>query len=447
MFMQRTGSGTFLPYSQNLQHSPDLNAFDLDLDESIDPFLTDLTADLYIDPNMAEQNDVMVEAQPAHGPPNDFGVPSNDMYDTSIEDLWANITSFDQSVNEDIQPMSIPNVINSSGNNSVSDLSQSCPSISYAPNHNNFKAFNHPNQSSPLANQGYISPSPLQSGARPSDKRNRMAPVGREQGGIRALFSPAHPKAPPHMVEKEPLRRSASAHGKLGIRKKSSHSPRLKKAVLPTMDAQNPPSDMQTAYRLNQMAVAPDAMDATMTAASPMSPISMPITDTFTGSAMPVLSSSFTPMEQSYMNRERRRSTSLPPMQANGYSSSVPNYSIHMQQPSPYSMPGTPPPRTMPMQISRNSKAPSQSASLSAEEQQKILDECLMQIDFDDITVSELKDMLRERKKATNGKKAELVERLLDERRMIEMRRQGLMDNGMFGGQMSFSMPNSWMLQ
>ncbi|KAG2179043.1 hypothetical protein INT43_001892 [Umbelopsis isabellina] len=447
MFMQRTGSGTFLPYSQNHQHTPDLNALELDLDDSIDPFLTDLTADLYIDPNTAEQNDVMVEAQPAHAPPTDFGVPSNEMYDTSIEDLWANIT-FDQSVNEDIQPMSIPNVISSSGNNTASDLSQSCPSISYAQNNHNFNMFNHPTQSSPLANRGYSSPSPPpHSGARPSDKRGRMAPVVREQGGIRALFSPAHPKAPPHMVEKEPLRRSASAHGKLGIRKKPSHSPRIKKAGLPLMDAHNPPSDMQTAYRMNQMAGTPDAMDTTMTTSSPMSPISMPVSDTFTGSPMPVLSSSFTPMEQPYMERERRRSTSLPPMQASTYSSSVPNYGIHMQQPSPYSMPGTPPPRTMPMQISRNSKAPSQSASLSAEEQQKILDERLMKIDFDDITVSELKDMLRERKKATNGKKADLVERLLDERRMIEMRRQGLVDNSMFGGQTSFSMPNSWMLQ
>ncbi|KAJ2959305.1 hypothetical protein NQZ79_g5210 [Umbelopsis isabellina] len=446
MFMQRTGSGTFLPYSQNQQHTPDFNALDLDLDESVDPFLTDLTADLYIDPNTAEQNDAMVEAQPAHVPPTDFGVPSNDVYDTSIEDLWANIT-FDQSANEDIQPMSIPNVINSSGNNTVSDLSQSCPSISYT--QNNFNVFNHPTQSSPLANPGYTSPSPPHSGSRSSDKRNRMAPVVREQGGIRALFSPAHPKAPPHMVEKEPLRRSASAHGKLGIRKKPSPSPRFKKAGLPLMDAHNPPSDMQTAYRLNQMAATSDAMDPSMTTPSPLSPMAMPVSDTFAGSAMPLLSSSFSPMEQPqpYMDRERRRSTSLPPMQATAYSSSVPNYSIHMQQPSPYSMPGTPPPRTMPMQISRNSKAPSQSASLSAEEQQKILDERLMRIDFNDITVSELKDMLRERKKATNGKKAELVERLLDERRMIEMRRQGLMDNGMFGGQMSFSMPNSWMLQ
>jgi hypothetical protein len=448
MFMQRTASGTMLPYSPNQhQHTPDLNALnldlDLDLDQSVDPFLTDLTADLYIDPNTAEQRDDVMES--LHTPSTDFGVPSNDMYDSSIEDLWANITSFDQSVNEDIQPMSIPNVINSSGNNTSSDLSQSCPQISYA--QSNFNMYNQPTQSSPLANQGYTSPSPSHAGVKPADKRGRMTPVVREQGGIRALFSPAHPKAPLNMVEKEPLRRSVSAHGKLGIRKKPSRSPRIKKAGLPVMDANNPPSDMQAAYRLNQMAAVPDAVDTTMPTTSPMSPMNVQYSGAFTGTPMPTLASGFSPMEEPFIERERRRSTSLPPMQATAYSSSVPNYSIHMQQPSPYSTPGAPPPRTMPMQISRNSKAPSQAASLSAEEQQKILDERLMKIDFNDITVAELKDMLRERKKATNGKKAELVQRLLDERRMIEMRSKGMVDNGVFGGQMSFSMPNNWMVQ
>jgi hypothetical protein len=50
--------------------------------------------------------------------------------------------------------------------------------------------------------------------------------------------------------------------------------------------------------------------------------------------------------------------------------------------------------------------------------------------------------MLRERKKATNGKKADLVQRLLDERRMVELKNQAVNNTG----HISFSMPDKWLL-
>jgi hypothetical protein len=45
------------------------------------------------------------------------------------------------------------------------------------------------------------------------------------------------------------------------------------------------------------------------------------------------------------------------------------------------------------------------------------LDDQLEKVDFDDITVSELKEMLRQRGKPATGKKAILVQRLQDERK------------------------------
>ncbi|KAI7887286.1 uncharacterized protein EV154DRAFT_520813 [Mucor mucedo] len=73
------------------------------------------------------------------------------------------------------------------------------------------------------------------------------------------------------------------------------------------------------------------------------------------------------------------------------------------------------PSRTMPIQIQRvprlNSLQP-----FDAESHQKQLDNQLDKVDFDDITVSELKEMLRQRGKPATGKKAVLLQRLQEER-------------------------------
>ncbi|KAI9495572.1 hypothetical protein BDB00DRAFT_813873 [Zychaea mexicana] len=82
------------------------------------------------------------------------------------------------------------------------------------------------------------------------------------------------------------------------------------------------------------------------------------------------------------------------------------------------------PSRTMPIQIQRvaRSNGPLQ---LDKEQRQRKLDEQLERVDFDDITVSELKEMLRQRGRPATGKKAVLVQRLLDERELIKAIKSG----------------------
>ncbi|KAI8822094.1 uncharacterized protein EV422DRAFT_416820 [Fimicolochytrium jonesii] len=62
---------------------------------------------------------------------------------------------------------------------------------------------------------------------------------------------------------------------------------------------------------------------------------------------------------------------------------------------------------------------------LSQDEQYEKLDADLLRADFDDITVSELKDMLRARGLQSSGKKAVLVERLKDEIKLVHLRKEG----------------------
>lgn len=75
--------------------------------------------------------------------------------------------------------------------------------------------------------------------------------------------------------------------------------------------------------------------------------------------------------------------------------------------------------RTMPIQIQRVHRA-NALQSFDLEQRQKRLDDQLVKVDFEDITVSELKDMLRQRGKPATGKKAMLVQRLQEEREMIQ---------------------------
>lgn len=77
------------------------------------------------------------------------------------------------------------------------------------------------------------------------------------------------------------------------------------------------------------------------------------------------------------------------------------------------------PSRTMPIQIQRVSRANS-SSHFDAESYQKQLDNQLNKVDFNDITVSELKEMLRQRGKPATGKKAVLLQRLQEERELAK---------------------------
>ncbi|KAI7867548.1 hypothetical protein BDF14DRAFT_1881676 [Spinellus fusiger] len=82
------------------------------------------------------------------------------------------------------------------------------------------------------------------------------------------------------------------------------------------------------------------------------------------------------------------------------------------------------PSRTMPIQIQRVYRQnPSQ--PLDAEQHQRRLDDQLIKVNFDDITVSELKEMLRQRSKPATGKKAVLMQRLQEERELIKVARHG----------------------
>ncbi|KAG0166117.1 hypothetical protein DFQ28_009009 [Apophysomyces sp. BC1034] len=76
------------------------------------------------------------------------------------------------------------------------------------------------------------------------------------------------------------------------------------------------------------------------------------------------------------------------------------------------------PSRTMPVQIKRVHRN-STSHPVDAEQHQRRLNDQLVKVNFDDITVSELKEMLRQRGKPAMGKKALLMKRLQEERDII----------------------------
>lgn len=76
------------------------------------------------------------------------------------------------------------------------------------------------------------------------------------------------------------------------------------------------------------------------------------------------------------------------------------------------------------IQIQRNPASHRHSSS-TIELNQDQLDEKLLQVNFNDVTVAELKDYLRERNLSVAGRKAELTQRLYNERQQVHARRQG----------------------
>ncbi|KAL1921163.1 uncharacterized protein VTP21DRAFT_10879 [Calcarisporiella thermophila] len=130
--------------------------------------------------------------------------------------------------------------------------------------------------------------------------------------------------------------------------------------------------------------------------------------------------------------RGRKRSTSLPPapynltggpMQVNGQNNTIPR-SVPLENFAPTSAARLPP-----VQIPRagggflhTSKPIVRLAAAATPEQQRRLDAELERINFDDVTVAELKEMLRKRGKPATGKKAILMQRLLEERNAARMK-------------------------
>ncbi|KAF9303969.1 hypothetical protein BGZ74_002683 [Mortierella antarctica] len=87
----------------------------------------------------------------------------------------------------------------------------------------------------------------------------------------------------------------------------------------------------------------------------------------------------------------------------------TPNLSISASSPAP-------------IQIGRI--IPRNSSSLTrTEEQQRLFDDAMEKVDFEDVTVSELKEMLRQRGKHGGGKKADLIKRLQTEIEIIRANR------------------------
>ncbi|KAF9327354.1 hypothetical protein BGZ91_001506 [Linnemannia elongata] len=76
-----------------------------------------------------------------------------------------------------------------------------------------------------------------------------------------------------------------------------------------------------------------------------------------------------------------------------------------------------------PIQIDRILSRHSMSQA-KTEEQQRLMDAALERVDFDDVTVAELKEMLRQRGKHGGGKKADLIRRLQSEIDIIRANRQ-----------------------
>jgi len=84
----------------------------------------------------------------------------------------------------------------------------------------------------------------------------------------------------------------------------------------------------------------------------------------------------------------------------------------------------------LPIQIQRNPKHSQASPPMSSEEYQRKLNEELEKVDFEDITVSELKEMLRQRGKPATGKKAVLMQRLQEEIELVKAMKNNKNGNG-----------------
>ncbi|KAL9539016.1 hypothetical protein MBANPS3_010524 [Mucor bainieri] len=80
-------------------------------------------------------------------------------------------------------------------------------------------------------------------------------------------------------------------------------------------------------------------------------------------------------------------------------------------------------PKPLPIQIQRvNAQNTTAAKPLDAETHRRQLDEKLEKVNFDDITVAELKEMLRERGLSATGRKAELMNRLKEEYELLMSR-------------------------
>ncbi|OZJ03724.1 hypothetical protein BZG36_04157 [Bifiguratus adelaidae] len=112
--------------------------------------------------------------------------------------------------------------------------------------------------------------------------------------------------------------------------------------------------------------------------------------------------------------QRRKRSNSLPPH--------LPDQPIALAQSNGFGRSREAP---MPIQIERSArKQPQALAPMSQADHLAQMHEELEKVDFDDVTVAELKEMLKKRGKIATGKKAILAERLMEERDIVRAMKQ-----------------------
>ncbi|RUS19059.1 hypothetical protein BC938DRAFT_475823, partial [Jimgerdemannia flammicorona] len=288
---------------------------------------------------------------------------------------------------------------------------------------------------------------------RSNRKPRPVPPVNRAQGGIKALFlgsGPRSPKTSP-MSEGAGIQRPMSAQNRptpqmVGVSSNQFMSPSSRQAgpsSLPnTVDHHQRLNELQARFKvkLDRKSVRGPPLGNHLLSASYSAPTDaagmrpQPSTSMQYPSAAPsVIHSPFGQtselLERSMamnvdeappMRHLRKRSISLPP-------NLPPNFLVqtardtrtlgfvtpeNLSAPSTPSMPVN---MTLPIQIQRAHKSHHLNSPMNTEEHQRRLDEQLEKVDFEDITVTELKDMLRQRGKPATGKKAVLLQRLQEE--------------------------------
>ncbi|ORZ19597.1 hypothetical protein BCR42DRAFT_410081 [Absidia repens] len=127
----------------------------------------------------------------------------------------------------------------------------------------------------------------------------------------------------------------------------------------------------------------------------------------------------YSPMQQNipdYQQQQHQQQPLMEPLDSSSASTRAtgPQQSILQQQhqQQQYTKP-------LPIQIQRNPVANTRQISPIALDQEQ-LDKKLLKVNFNDVTVAELKDFLRERNLSVAGRKAELADRLYQERQRIQ---------------------------
>lgn len=119
-------------------------------------------------------------------------------------------------------------------------------------------------------------------------------------------------------------------------------------------------------------------------------------------------------------SNSRRRSSSVPPAFHSQYQKPIVFAQIKVadsRPPAPASRRRAPQQPSMPVQIERLQRH--RIPSLTPEQQQMAMDQRLVHVNFNDVTVAELKQLLRHYGHSTSGRKADLIDRLKEERNKL----------------------------